>query len=142
MCCPISFPWPSPPHAAQPVRVLFLSDSPTIPCHSNVSPMVCWLFASSNPSTPVLCLYMLSNFSTTILCPQDPSGLTDYPTILCSSGLCLAPLLPAATTSASCQDALPPNAAAFISQQNEESKVHLVILVPHQPVILSFWVKR
>ena len=136
---PNFFPMALSPYAAQPVRVLFLSDSPTIPCHGNMSRMV---FASPNPSATVLCLYMLSNFSTTLLCPQGPSGLMDCLTILCSSGLCPAPLLPAATTSASCQDTLPPNDAAFISQQNEEYKVHLFILVPHQTVILSFQVKK
>lgn len=85
--CPIAFPWPSPPYAAQP-----LSEGPP-PIGQPNHPLP-WLavFASPNPSAVVLCLYRLSNFSATVLCPRGPSGLTDCLTTLCSSGLGPAPL--------------------------------------------------
>lgn len=112
MYYPISFPWPFPPYAAQPLSQGPLSIGwPNHPCHGVLA-----VFASLNPYATALCLYMLSNFSAIVLCPQGPSGLMDCLTTLCSSGLCPAPLLPAATTSESCHDALPPNATAFISQ--------------------------
>lgn len=55
---------------------------------------------------------------------------------LCSSLVVPSPSRPAATTSVSCQDSLPPSAATIILQ-NEKYKVLLFTLVPHQPVIFT-----
>lgn len=93
-------------------RVSFLWDGPIIYCHGNVSAMVCWLCLLAQTLLPLSSAYSCS-FPATVLCPQGPSGPTDCLTTLCHSGLCPVPLLPAVTTSASCQIALPPQYCCF-----------------------------